>query len=203
MHDPADPLAAFARSDDPADIGRLQGIEPLIRNYTSMFGLVGAKAARIVADRWIAPSGDTIQPAPGKYTLIVFRPHRGNIPALRRLAEQHRDQLNVVGVSGTIGFFRDLGPLTPELEVEELQKYYTKDLKVSMPIAVNFTEWEKLPDGRRNPQPTPNESAYRARTGATVMLIDPRGVIKQIWVSWDKSYEGRIETALSRLGESK
>jgi hypothetical protein len=195
------PKAVMTRA--AADIGKLMGIDQMLRNYTSLFGLYGAKAQRIVADSWITTSADTVLPVAGKFNLVVFRMHRGNIPAVRRLGTQYAGKLKVVGVMGTIGYFRDLGPLTPQLETQELRKYFLEDLKIPGAVAVNNTVFNKMPDGRRQADPTPNERAYRSRTGATVMLVDPQGIIRRVWVSWDKSYEVRIDEAIQRLSSGR
>jgi hypothetical protein len=181
------------------DIGKLGSIEQSIRNFTSLLGLYGAKAERITADSWISTESDPVLPASGKFTLIVFRPTRASIPALRRLGTKYQSILNVVGIVGTVGYFKDLGPLTPELEAQELRKYYQDDLQFPGTIAINNTVFERIPDGRRVAQPTPNERAYRARSGAVVILVNPEGVIKRVWGVWDKSYEIRIEEALQQL----
>lgn len=191
------PRAIMARAT--ADIGKLMNVNRLIENYTTIFGLYGSKAQRITADNWITAGADTVFPVAGKFNLIVFRPHRGNIPAIRRLGTKYHDKLNVIGILGTVGYFKDLGPLTPQLEAQELRKYYIDELKIPGALALNTTIFDKMPDGRRAPQATANEKAYRARAGATVMLVDPQGIIKRVWVSWDKSYEIRIEEALLQL----
>ncbi len=192
------PKAVLTRA--AADVGRLMGVQNSLRGSMSVFGAYGAKAQRIVADAWVNSSADAVYPAAGKFTLIAFRPYRGNIPALRRISERHKANLNFVSIIGTIGYFRDLGPLTPDVEAKYVEEYYRKDLNVSTPVVLNTTVFNRIPDGRRVAEATPNETAYRARSGAGYILVDPQGIIRQIWTGpWDRAYENRIEEAIKRL----
>lgn len=192
------PLAIMQQAK--ADIGSLMGVGPLIQRYMLIAGLYNSKAKPIVADRWFAtPAADTLHPKAGKFNLIVFQPFRHNIPHLRRLASEFRDTLNVVGILGTVGSFRGAGPLTPDMEEASLRKYYRDELDVHFPLSLTFVHFTRMPDGRRVADTTANEQAYRARSGATLILIDPHGTIKAVWTSWDKSYENRIAEALREL----
>ncbi len=194
------PLAIMGRAKE--DIGSLMNVEPMIRRYMLLAGLYNSKAQRIVAHRWLTSQteqADTLHPKIGKFNLIVFQPFRHNIPQLRRLASEFQKMLNVVGILGTVGNVRGVGPLTPDAEEALLRKYYGDELDVHFPLSLEFVHFTRMPDGRRIADTTANEQAYRARSGATLILIDPHGTIKGVWTSWDKSYENRIAEVLREL----
>ena len=137
---------------------------------------------------------------------MVFRLSRQAVPFLRRLQESYADRVDLVAVTSTVGYFRGNGPLDPEKEVEMLRSYFLDDLGFTGDIAVTETQFTRFPDGRRDPEETPNEAAYRARFGASVIVVDGDGVIRRILTSWGKSSENRLEEAIlqwSRAGGSE
>ncbi len=194
--DAAAPRAVIARAR--TDIGKIRHVDAMLNGYDSVFARYGTKAPRIVASRWIGAAGDTIHPAMGKLSLLNFQPYRWTIPATRRLARAAGDGADVAFVRGTIGYFRDLGPLSTDAEVRELTRYFTSDLIVPGPVAITETQYEILPDGRRVSQPTPNDRAYGTEHGATIVVVDRQGIIRRIWLYWDNDYEPRIAATLRR-----
>lgn len=192
------PLDVMRRAKE--EIGSLINVETYIQRYSSLARLYNSKAELIVGDRWlIREESDTISPATGKFNLIVFGPSRRNIPHIRRLANEFRNTLNVIGILGTSGHFQGTGPLSHEAEEAALRQYYLEQLDVPFPLVLSFVHYTRLPDGRRMADATLNEQNYQARSGGTIILVDPSGAIVRVWTAWDKSYENRISEAIHDL----
>jgi hypothetical protein len=192
--------AQFARaradlgSTDLGDNGRamaqLTSLETMLRLYR-------APTPRLTASAWLGTPGDTVFPTRGKATLIVFRPTRGQIPALQRLARRYGDRLALVSLVGLRGFFQDDGPLTAEEETAHLDTYYRNELQLPGAIAITHTEFRKMFDGRRMALPSANDRAFG---NARIILVGPSGDVQHFWGQWDNPLEIRIERAMDQLG---
>jgi hypothetical protein len=130
----------------------------------------------------------------GRQMLLTFEPDRYSLPMIRRVARLGGDSLDVVAIRGLNGYFKDLGPLTPEAEIAELRKYYAT---LDVPGALVFSEpsYVKIPDGRRVRQPTPNDQAYRP---GGVFVVNRAGIIRRVWGGWEKTMEWRANAAIAK-----
>lgn len=123
----------------------------------------------IAANFWISSlPGDTIRPAPGKVSLLVFVGERcggrgasacaPNYAVLRRLHQRFGATLDITLMARTDGYFRSYAPPTPAEEAELLRQYFLEDVGLSGALSVVTTPFTRLPnpDGRRRDGATPN-----------------------------------------------
>jgi hypothetical protein len=122
----------------------------------------------VAADFWFAsPPDDTIRPAPGKVSLLVFVGVRCAIVAdacapeyavLRRLHQRFGNALDITLMARTEGYFRKYPPPTPPEEAELLRQFFLEDVGLSGALSVIATPFMRLPDPdrRRRDGATPN-----------------------------------------------
>lgn len=194
--DSAAPLAIISRATQ--DVGKIDGAMRAIRSYQMIFRSYGDAGQRLVADNWLLAQRDTIFPSPGRFTLVVHRPFRNMIPYIKRIGEKYAANLDIVGITGTSGYFKNIGPINQQMEADYLKKQFTEEFNFLGSLALNYTEFNKLPDGRRQAEQSPNERAYRNLSGATIVLVDPQGIIRRVWMRWHPSYEARIDEAVQQ-----
>ena len=190
------PLAVLGKAR--ADIGSLMGVAGSLRELSAVYGLYGHPGARLVANAWIGAPGDTIHPVAGKPALLNFIAYRWMFPAARRMAAEFGDKLDVASVRPTIGYFKDLGPLNTTVEAGYLRTYFADDVHVAGAVAITETQFHRIPDGRRIPDPGPNDRAYQTDAGSSFVVLDKNGVIRRIWLYWDRAYEPRLERSLKK-----
>lgn len=195
------PKAVLSRA--AREIGRLRDVERSLRYALTIFRAYGTRAEEIDADYWGRKSVEGPLPSPGKVTVVAFNLSRQTVPVFRRIQENFSDRVDVVAVTSTRGYFRSVGPLSPEREVELLSRHFIEELGFSGNWAIDETEFMRFPDGRREPQETANEAAYRARFGARVIIVDGEGVIRRILTSWDRFSENRIEEAILQWSSAR
>jgi len=169
---------------------RLDWAETMLRTYRR-------PAPRLVATQWLGVAGDTIQPAPGRATLVLFGPGRPVGAALRRLAHKYGARLSIVSVVRLRGYFKDEGPLDEHDEIARLEPYYVGELAFPGTIAVTETQFQKMFDGRRMAMPGANDRAYN---GAGVVLIGANGRVERVWSQWNPTIEIRVEQLLDSRG---
>lgn len=195
-NDSVAPLAVVARAR--ADLGQLPNVAEGLREMTEVFGLYGHPGARLVATAWVGPAGDTIHPMPGKVTLLDFIAYRWTLPAAGHMKQEFGEKLDLALVRPTIGYFKDLGPLSTADEVGYLRKYFTDELNAPGALAITETQFHRIPDGRRIPDPGPNDRAYQTGTGTSFVVLDKQGIIRRVWLYWDRPFEPRIEKTLKK-----
>lgn len=192
------PRAVIARAK--TDLGKLEGAERLIAPLDTIASMYGQKGTRLVASYWLGTQGDTVRPTPGKMSVIMFAPARLNIPAFRRLQKEFGDNVEISFAGNTVGYFKDEGPLTPAREIEYLNGYYFDELHASGVMAVNESQFHRMPDGRRMASLSANGRAYRTSLGTLVVVLDKEGVIRRVLTEdWRPWYENRIAEALAKI----
>jgi len=185
------PRAVLARAR--ADIGSYPAVAPTLSARTPIAGLYGAPASKIRARYWSGAVGDTVRPAVGKLSLVIFSASRDNAPALRRLAARG---LDITLVVGTRGHFQGRGPLEADSEAVMLQRHYSRDLGVPGTVAITASDYDRMFDGRRVRRPSENETAYAVRSGVWGVLVDRHGIIRRVYGRWMPWTERQIEEAI-------
>jgi hypothetical protein len=94
---------------------------------------------------------------------------------------QHRlpKGAEVVFVTATQGFW-GADFVEPDQEAQRLADYYTKYLKVTVPIAIWAGQKITTPSGGRVPTRSPNSVAYQTSTGFLSVVVDAKGHVRRI-----------------------
>ena len=164
-----------------ADIGKLRYVEERLVRNDSIFARIGRRAAPVVAARWVGGEGAaTARPRPSRPMLLVFGHDRAAMPALRRLAATFGGSVDIVLSSSLIGHFRGEGPLTPQVELDSLERYLRDELRTPGVVALETSDVARMADGRMPRKPTPTQRSYAADIGNSVVLVDGNGVIRYV-----------------------
>lgn len=169
----------------------------LFKEFRNRYALIGTRAPPITADHWLDAGGSplSIQPGNGKVTLIEFTAHwcvpcQNSYSDLRALAGRFRDRpFGVVLVSSLYGYAGSRKSLTPEQEVAADREYFTRDH--ALPFAVAISSTSKVND------------QYRVGAMPQFVIVDKRGVIRQIVTGWDRGNLERIGRLIEELVQEK
>lgn len=130
-------------------------------------GNQGTPAPSIRATRWVNVSApdDTIHPAPGRVSIVLFSPANcgsrciNQYAMIRRLADRFGSSLDIVVMARTQGFYgRRL--VAPDSELSLIRHYFVDQLHLPARIAVWKTETHRRDDDVVEPNELPNETAY-------------------------------------------
>lgn len=164
--------------------------------YRAMYKLVGEHGAAISATHWInapANQGD-VTVGNGKVTLIQFTAHwcapcRNSYPGFKRLAARYTNApVDIVFSTGLYGQFESK-QMDQASELAADRDYYVGRWGIPFKIAVQ-------PVDARG---TINEMRYAVYGIPQIVVIDKRGVIRQITIGWDAGNEARLGALIDRL----
>ena len=177
------------------------------KDFRNRYALIGAPAAKISAEWWINPDATgVVAPAPGKVTLVEFTAHwcgpcKNSYPGLRALSERLKGKpftgFMVTQLYGYIGTQRNL---TPEQEIAADREYFGKEHALPFPVGINSPV--KQVTGQPYMQPKPDMD-YRVGGIPQIMIIDKRGVIRQIVTGWDQGNTERFSKYIDQLISEK
>jgi len=167
------------------------------------YGLVGTPAAPVTAEVWL--NADTppaaVAMGDGKLRMIQFTAHwcapcRNSYPGMLRLAKRFEGrQFEVVFVTELYGNFEG----KPATEAEELaadRVYYAKH-GIPFRIAINRIQRNAAaPPGTRSPLVN---QQYAVGGIPQIVVVDQRGVIRQIVIGWDHGNEQRLGAYIEKL----
>jgi len=179
------------------------GAAESFKDFRERYALIGTKAPTISPAWWInTEAKSVVAPAPGKVTLVEFTAHwcgpcKNSYPGLNALAARLKGKdfqgFMVTQLYGYIGTQRNL---TPEQEIAADREYFGKEHALAFPVAVN-------PQGRPAPgQPFVQPEAdrdYRVGGIPQIMIIDKKGIIRQIVTGWDQGNIDRFSKLIDRL----
>ncbi len=168
----------------------------------SRYALVGTRATPIVGDHWInAPDqpGEA-QVGHGKITLVQFTAHwcapcRNSYPGMLQLAKSFGDAYETIFVTDLYGYFGST-KMGPAEEIEADRKYYAEkhELPFRVAIAKSYSP-EFTPEQRA----ATNDGRYRVGGIPQIVIIDKKGVIRQIVVGWDHGNTERFKSFIEKL----
>ena len=172
-------------------------------DFRNRYALIGTKAAPIEGQWWLNMTGtpSTVMPNDGKVRLIEFTAHwcapcKNSYPGLRSIAERFSGKgFEGVLVTSLYGYIGAQKALTPEQEVEADRAYYGKEHELPFRVAVNPPP---KPQPGKFMQPKADED-YRVGGIPQIVIIDRRGVIRQIVIGWDQGNTKRIGDLIERL----
>lgn len=168
----------------------------------SRYALIGTPAAAITAKWWLnsaTPSPAT--PAPGVVTLVEFTAHwcgpcKNSYPGLISLAERFRGRAFAgVLVTQLYGYVGAKKNLSAEQEVAADREYFAKEHALPFPVAIN-AQIRQTANGFEQPQP---DRDYRVGGIPQILIVDKKGVIRQIVIGWDQGNTARFATYIEQL----
>ncbi len=173
------------------------------KDFRDRYALIGTPAAKITAKWWInADAPAVIAPAAGKVTLMEFTAHwcgpcKNSYPGLNTLAERFKGtDFTGVMVTQLYGYLGTQKNLTAEQEVAADREYFGTEHALKFPVAIND---RSVPvPGQPFPRPQP-DADYRVSGIPQIMLIDKRGIIRQIVTGWDQGNTERFSTYIRQL----
>ncbi len=146
----------------------VSALVPLMRKVTRGLPVpgdttLGTKAAPVIGDFWNPESArDTVYPRIGRVSLVISMPmvaaenlpQLASIAVLRRLVQSFPD-LDIIGISGTTGYFGPLEPPSPERQAQLLHSKFVDFYKIPIVSAITDNPFWKLPDPDRRRANTP------------------------------------------------
>jgi thiol-disulfide isomerase/thioredoxin len=198
---PDSAIAILDRAE--AQLGSAPEARRALESSRSLYALVGTRAAPIVAEHWInAP--DTLTTVPvgnGKVTLIQFTAHwcapcRNSYPGFKRLAARFTgrafDAVMVTDIYGTFEGRR----VSLEEELAADRTYYGEHWAIPFRVAIIVPP----PSGAGTGGATAaTDQAYRLAGVPQIVVVDKRGIIRQIVVGWDRGNEERLARLIEEL----
>jgi thiol-disulfide isomerase/thioredoxin len=172
-------------------------------DFRGRYALIGTPASEISAQWWINTDAKTVvTPARGKVTLVEFTAHwcgpcKNSYPGLRALAEHLKGKdftgVMVTQLYGYIGTQRDL---TAEQEVAADRNYFGTEHALPFPVAINQQVKPTAVGVYVQPKP---DTDYRVSGIPQIILIDKRGIIRQIVTGWDQGNTERFSKYIDQL----
>ena len=172
------------------------------KDFRERYALIGTPAANVTAAWWINTDAKTVAaPAPGKVSLIEFTAHwcgpcKNSYPGLNSLAARFKGKaFEGFMVTQLYGYLGTQRPLNPEQEVAADRLYFGTEHALSFPVAINNPV---KPVAGKFLQPQP-DTDYRVGGIPQIMIIDKRGIIRQIVTGWDQGNTERFSKLIEQL----
>ena len=178
-------------------------VAPRFADFRDRYALIGTKAAEINAEWWLntdAPAA--IKPGDGRVRFIEFTAHwcgpcKNSYPGVRSIAERFRAApFEGVMVTSLYGYIGARQHLTAEEEVAADREYFTKEHALPFKVAVNSFPKNVTPPAYRQPQV---DRDYRVGGIPQIVIIDKRGLVRQIVTGWDQGNTRRIGDLIGQL----
>jgi thiol-disulfide isomerase/thioredoxin len=173
------------------------------KDFRDRYALIGTRAPSIEAQWWINPDRSQFAaPAPGKVTLIEFTAHwcgpcKNSYPGLRELAQRLKGEpFTGFMVTQLYGYIGTRQHLTADEEVAADREYFGTEHALPFPVAIN-PQAHPVPG---QPYPRPKADAdYRVGGIPQIMIIDKKGIIREIVTGWDHGNTERFQQLIEQL----
>lgn len=177
------------------------------KDFRNRYALIGTPAPTISAEWWINPdSKGVLTPVSGKVTLVEFTAHwcgpcKNSYPGLRALSERLKGKpFTGLMVTQLYGYLGTMQNLSPEQEVAADREYFGKEHALPFPVAIN--PQMKQVAGKPFAQPKA-DADYRVGGIPQIMIIDKKGIIRQIVTGWDQGNTERFSKYIDQLISEK
>jgi hypothetical protein len=166
------------------------------KDFRARYALIGTPAARITGD-WFINSNGTLegtQPGNGKVTFIEFTAHwcgpcKNSYPGVGQLTKRFEGKpFQGVMVTSLYGYVGDKKNLDAEQEVAADRIYFAEH---HVPFGVAINKPVKDAAGRTSGMPAV-DGAYRVGGIPQIMIVDQKGIIRQIVTGWDHGNTERM-----------
>lgn len=171
-------------------------------DFRNRYALIGTRAATVDASWWInTDAKKVVTPATGNVTLIEFTAHwcgpcKNSYPGLRSLADKFKGKaFTGVMVTQLYGYLGTQKNLTADQEVEADKVYFGKEHTLPFPVAIN-AQIKQTGSGFVQPKP---DTDYRVGGIPQIMIVDKRGIIRQIVTGWDQGNTARFSALIEQL----
>lgn len=172
-----------------------------------LYSLLGRPGTPLKGAYWLNVAPETKQlDLGGRVTLVQFTAHwcapcRKSYPALLKLHQQFQERgLEVVMSTKLYGYFAGRQDLKPEEEFIANREYYLEYHKLPFKIAVepqfDLSEKEAAADAAWRET---NEGKYFVGVFPQHVLLDRRGIVRQILFGWGPANEIRLTQMIEQL----
>lgn len=172
------------------------------KDFRNRYALIGTKASEISATWWINTDQKTVvAPKPGRVSLIEFTAHwcgpcKNSYPGLVGLTEKLKGKaFDGYMVTSLYGYIGTRQKLTPEEEVEADREYFGKEHALPFPVAINPPA-KQVPGAYAQPKP---DTDYRVGGIPQIIIVDKKGIIRQIVTGWDQGNTARFSKFIDQL----
>ena len=193
---PESALAVLGRGDSA--LASTPDARTAFASSRALYALVGTRAAPIAAEHWVnaADTPATVPVGRGRVTLLQFTAHwckpcRNSYPAFKRIAARFAGPaFQALMVTDLYGVFEGRH-VTPAEELAADRTYYGEHWAIPFPVAIALP-----PAGGGTPQ---TDEAYHVSGYPQDVVVDKRGIIRQIVSGWDRGNEERLGRLIEQL----
>jgi thiol-disulfide isomerase/thioredoxin len=173
------------------------------KDFRHRYALIGTKAPPISAEWWINTDQKTVvTPAPGRVTLIEFTAHwcgpcKNSYPGISGLAKKFAGRaFDGVMVTSLYGYIGTRQNLTQAQEIEADKVYFGTEHALPFPVAINPPPVRVAGGPYTQPKP---DTDYRVGGIPQIIIVDKKGVIRQIVTGWDQGNTERFSKLIEGL----
>ncbi|MBL0170577.1 MAG: redoxin domain-containing protein [Gemmatimonadaceae bacterium] len=196
--------ALMILDDAEKELGAAANVKESLGAMRARYMLVGTKATPVVGEHWLnAPD----QPGAadvgnGKVTLVQFTAHwcapcRNSYPGMLELSKYFGStNYETIFVTDLYGYLGTAKNLSAAEEVAADRTYYAEHHGLPFRIAIARSYAPEFTPAQRAAS---NDGRYQVGGIPQIVIVDKKGVIRQIVVGWDHGNTARFKAFIERL----